>query len=99
MTGELSFADRFGKDPTLLTRSPGRVNLIGEHTDYNLGYVLPFAIDRYTKLAAAPRNDRNLRVYNEASNECVELKLDDYMGLLGEPTHWANYVRGAAWWL
>jgi galactokinase len=83
----------------VLTRSPGRVNLIGDHTSYNLGYVLPTAIDRYTKLAAAPRSDRTLRVYSEAYQEQAEIDLDGHIGLLGEETHWANYVRGAVWWL
>lgn len=96
---ELSFADRFGRDPAVLTRSPGRVNLIGDHTDYNQGYVLPTAIDRHTKLAAAPRTDRTLRVFCEAYQEEALIDLDGHIGLLGESTHWSNYVRGAVWWL
>ncbi len=99
MAGQLSFAERFGREPAMLTRSPGRVNLIGEHTDYNLGYVLPATIDRYTKLAAAPREDRTLRVYSETVGQEVEIDLDGHIGLLGEQSDWANYVRGAAWWL
>ena len=99
MARELSFADRFGRDPAVLTRSPGRVNLIGDHTDYNQGYVLPTAIDRHTKFAAAPRADRTLRVYCEAYQEEAEIDLDGHIGLLGDNTHWSNYVRGAVWWL
>jgi galactokinase len=99
MARELSFADKYNRDPAVLVRSPGRVNLIGEHTDYNLGYVLPVAIDRYTKLAAAPRRDRTLRVYSDTVGEEVEIGLDGHLGLVGESSHWANYVRGAAKWL
>lgn len=99
MAKELSFAERFSREPTLLVRSPGRVNLIGEHTDYNLGYVLPAAIDRYTKLAAAPRSDDKLNVYSETMGEGVEVDLNGTLGLLGETSHWANYVRGVAWWM
>jgi galactokinase len=99
MTKELSFAERFGREPAVLVRSPGRVNLIGEHTDYNLGYVLPAAIDRYTKLAAAPRSDKKLCVYSETMGESMEIDLDSHLGLIGEAADWGNYVRGAAWWL
>src|SRR5213596_131105 len=99
MKQELSFSQRFGRQPTLMVRSPGRVNLIGEHTDYNLGYVLPAAIDRYTKLAAAPRSDNKLNVYSERMGESVEIDLEAPLALLGEASHWANFVRGAAWWL
>jgi len=99
MAKELSFAERFGREPAVLVRSPGRVNLIGEHTDYNLGYVLPTAIDRYTKLAAAPRSDRKLNVYSETMGASVEVDLDGHLALLGDAADWGNYVRGAAWWM
>src|SRR5207253_3016519 len=99
MAKELSFAERFSREPTLLVRSPGRVNLIGEHTDYNLGYVLPVAIDRYTKFAAAPRTDNRLNVYSETMGEGVEIDLDGTLAQLGESSHWANYIRGVAWWM
>lgn len=99
MARELSFADRFGREPAVLTRSPGRINLIGDHTDYNQGYVLPTVIDRHTKLAAAPRTDRTLRVYCEAFHEETEIDLDGHLGLLGENNHWSNYVRGSVWWM
>ena len=50
-----AFAARFGRPTPFLAAAPGRVNLIGEHTDYNDGFVLPMAIERYTVIAAAPR--------------------------------------------
>ena len=56
-----SFSARFASKPRIF-RAPGRVNLIGEHTDYNDGFVLPAAIDLYTWTAASPRPDRRLRV-------------------------------------
>lgn len=99
MAKELSFAELYGREPSLIVRSPGRVNLIGEHTDYNLGYVLPIAIDRYTKFAAAPRSDNRLKVYSETMDESLEIDLEGTLGLLGESSHWANYVRGTAWWM
>ncbi len=99
MVKELSFSERFGREPSILVRSPGRVNLIGEHTDYNLGYVLPFALDRYTKLAAAPRPDRKLNIYSETMSQAIEISLDSHLGLVGEAAHWANYARGVAWWM
>lgn len=99
MARELSFAERFGREPSVLVRSPGRVNLIGEHTDYNLGYVLPIAMDRYTKLAAAPRDDRKLNIYSETMAEGIEIDLENPVGLMGETQDWGNYARGAAWWL
>ena len=75
MTKDLSFSQRFGSEPSVIVRSPGRANLIGEHTDYNQGYVLPFAVDRYTKLAASPRSDRKLNVYSEKMEQGVTLRV------------------------
>lgn len=75
-------------------RAPGRVNLIGEHTDYNDGCVMPAAIEFYTWVAVARRNDRRLKVYSEHFAETVELPLD---ALTGPPRkHWSDYVRGVA---
>ena len=51
------FGEKFGSEPTLVVRAPGRVNLIGEHTDYNEGYVLPVAIDREMMIAARKTED------------------------------------------
>ena len=59
-----------------VVRAPGRVNLIGEHTDYNLGLVLPVAIDLEIRLARRPRTDRRVRLALAATGEIAELDLD-----------------------
>ncbi|MGA8538053.1 MAG: galactokinase family protein, partial [Terriglobales bacterium] len=75
-------------------RAPGRVNLIGEHTDYNDGFVMPMAIAFYTWIAAAPREDRIVVVYSEHFDEKISLSLD---ALSGPPRkHWSDFVRGVA---
>ena len=93
-----AFAERFGRPPEWLAAAPGRVNLIGEHTDYNGGFVLPMAIDRYAIVAAAIA-DRGrvgsvprIRVHSAALETAVDVPLGGALGP-GEPT-WANYVRG-----
>ena len=75
-------------------RAPGRVNLIGEHTDYNDGFVMPAAIEFYTWVAVSPRADSVLRVESSQFSETAEWPLD---GLSGPPRkHWSDYVRGVA---
>jgi galactokinase len=89
-----AFAEKYGRAPRLF-RAPGRVNLIGEHTDYNEGFVLPMAIDRETIVAAAPREDRQVRAFSLNLNEGVEFDLDNpgarKRGL------WLDYLEGVAW--
>lgn len=87
------FAGSFGGSPRIF-RAPGRVNLIGEHVDYNEGWVLPLAIDRSCHVAARRREDRVLRIHSEQTQETTECGLDE-----ARPSghHWSNYVRGAAW--
>ena len=87
------FQERFGASPRVF-RAPGRVNLIGEHTDYNEGFVMPAAIDFYTWVAGAPRAGDTLRVYSEHFGETIELTLDSLMG--APRKHWSDYVRGVA---
>ena len=74
------FAERFGGEPAGVWAAPGRVNVIGEHTDYNDGFVLPMAIDRACYAAAAPREDRVLRVYAAQLGQTVEISLDALVG-------------------
>jgi galactokinase len=83
---------RFGRDATLAALAPGRVNLIGEHTDYNEGLVLPCAIERATAVVAAPRADARVRVYSQEQRAEASFAL----GRLERAGDWADYVRGAA---
>jgi galactokinase len=71
------------------------VNLIGEHTDYNDGFVLPAAIEFYCWAAVAPRRDRKLVIHSENFNETVEEAIDS-LSLMAKK-HWANYPLGVAW--
>jgi galactokinase len=87
------FAELYGTRPTLY-RAPGRVNLIGEHTDYNDGFVMPAALDLYTYVAVGPRADRRLRIYSENLDESYDLDLDSIHP--GKSGHWSDYVRGVA---
>jgi galactokinase len=90
---KIQFSDLFGKTPRLY-RAPGRVNLIGEHTDYNDGFVMPAAIDLYCGVAMAPRDDRRIVVRSANLNETVEFLLDDNTHAT---RHWSDYVRAVAW--
>ncbi len=91
------FARRFGQTPEIVVRAPGRVNLIGEHTDYNDGFVLPAAIDRNVLLAAARRNDDRVHLL------AVDLNSEDEFLLSAaeriEERLWSNYHRGVAFML
>jgi galactokinase len=75
-------------------RAPGRVNLIGEHTDYNDGFVMPVAIDRYTTVSLTPRSDRRLVVRSAAYETVATIDLDRPDN--GLPGTWSDYVRGVA---
>jgi galactokinase len=89
----VEFAHRFGRTPTV-SRAPGRVNLIGEHTDYNDGFVMPAALDFATLTAASQRPDRRLRVYSMIMDETREFDLDSPPPA---PTgDWSDYILGVA---
>jgi len=87
------FEKTYGTVPKIF-RAPGRVNLIGEHTDYNDGFVMPAAIEFYTWVAVSRRDDSVLHVESTQFDEAAEWRLD---GLSGPPRkHWSDYVRGVA---
>jgi galactokinase len=87
------FSRLFPGNPRIF-RAPGRVNLIGEHTDYNDGYVMPAAIDRATWLAAGLRTDRRIFVHSHNFGASVEIDLDHIPA--GQTGQWSDYVRGVA---
>ncbi|PYQ95564.1 MAG: galactokinase [Acidobacteria bacterium] len=91
------FEAHFGRTPRLY-RAPGRVNLIGEHTDYNDGFVMPIALDRSTWVAAAPGNDRAIVVRSREYAQTVTLTIGDQPESREGNTsgHWSDYVRGVA---
>lgn len=89
-----AFESVFGYPAARVIQAPGRVNLIGEHTDYNDGFVLPCAINYQTVVAASPRKDNRVRVVAaDYDNAVDEFSLDDDIVFLPE-TMWANYIRG-----
>ncbi|WHP30033.1 galactokinase [Trabulsiella odontotermitis] len=88
------FAEKFGYSATHVIQAPGRVNLIGEHTDYNDGFVLPCAIDYQTVISCAARNDRTVRVIAaDYDNQIDEFSLDAPI-VAHDSQQWSNYVRG-----
>src|SRR5688500_14398012 len=77
----------------LIVRSPGRVNIIGEHTDYNEGFVLPAAIDKAAYVAVSKRNDNNIHLYSEEFKESFETSTNN---LHPSDKGWPNYILGVA---
>ena len=94
-TVKQGFQDEFGEAPTHIVRAPGRVNLIGEHTDYNDGFVFPMAIDRATFIALRPREDNKVVAISLDMGDRRDFALDD----LRRPkkTQWIDYLVGVAW--
>ena len=87
------FVDRFGNAPRIF-RAPGRVNIIGEHTDYNDGFVLPMPIDRDTIVAGSARADRLVVAYSLDAHEELEFNLEEPYE--SKPGSWLNHVEGMA---
>lgn len=85
------FQQRFGAAPALVIRAPGRINLIGEHTDYNEGFVLPAAIDRAIWLAVSPRTDATIALYAEDYQEEHQASVDN---LQKSGKNWPDYLLG-----
>ncbi|MEJ5240067.1 MAG: galactokinase [Anaerolineales bacterium] len=88
-----SFRSFFHASPTLLVRAPGRVNLIGEHTDYNEGFVLPMALELSTWIALRPRPDDKVLLHSLDFHETLEFSLS----ALKKESGWGEYVKGVAW--
>ena len=85
------FTEQFNEEPTVEVKSPGRINVIGEHTDYNEGFVLPAAIDKYGHVAISKRNDDIISLYAIEFKERFETKIADIKPIEGK---WTNYVLG-----
>lgn len=85
--------ERFGRAPMWVATAPGRVNLIGEHIDYNEGFVLPMAITRRTAIAAAPNNTDRISLYSAAAGESTDIHLAAALSP-GPRGHWANFPKG-----
>ncbi len=92
-----AFEARFGSAPQVWVRAPGRVDLMGSHTDYNEGFVLTLSIDRDTWIAARPRADRRVAIASLDVRGGSEFALDDIVH--DAETPWTNYVRGVAHFL
>src|SRR6516225_3817954 len=89
------FVEIYQRPPRWLAAAPGRVNVIGEHTDYNDGFVLPMAIDRYTVVAAAPSSNggTTIRLRSTIGQDAVKLDLSQPVKP-GPKGSWANYPAG-----
>src|SRR3954470_22245061 len=86
------FSKQFDGRP-LIVRSPGRVNIIGEHTDYNNGFVLPAAIDKIICVAVVPRTDEIVRLYSGEFDASFETTIGS---MKPAPEVWPNYILGVA---
>lgn len=93
---ENRFAELYGQMPDFVVRAPGRVNLIGEHTDYNDGFVFPAAIDRDMVIAGTVRNDQQVRVYALNFNQSSTFSLREIVHAEENREKWSNYPRAMA---
>lgn len=87
-----SFAALFGNAPAVTTRAPGRVNLIGEHTDYSEGFVLPTAIPRFTTVELSPRKDNLVRAVSENAGTATPVQFE--LGQEAKDDSWVDYLKG-----
>jgi len=85
-----NFANMFGSQPFITGFTPGRVNLIGEHTDYNGGMVLPTALTLGLTLSMTPRGDNKIRIWSDKFDGIAERKLTD-----NATEHWSDYITGS----
>src|SRR5271166_1711713 len=94
---EETFQRIFGSAPEIVVRAPGRVNLIGEHTDYNDGFVFPAAIDRDVLIAATPRADAQVRAFALNFNQSSTFPITDIHATTEGRERWSNYLRAMGW--
>jgi galactokinase len=87
-----SHLEEYGQGPNIIAQAPGRVNLIGEHTDYNEGFVLPMAIDYYVRVAVSRRKDQHLRFFSMDFNDRKRTSLSNLR--FKKEDRWANYPKG-----
>lgn len=87
------FYSKYGEKPNMIVKSPGRVNIIGEHTDYNNGFVLPMAIDRHIKIAFKPRNDDKIKLQSIGFDIEIDCSIHD-VNFRGD---WQDYVISICW--
>ncbi len=91
------FEDLYGSRPQFAVRAPGRVNLIGEHTDYNDGFVFPAAIDHDVLIAFSKRDDSQIRAFALNFNQSSTFALNDIEQAAPGRERWSNYLRAMAW--
>ncbi len=87
------FHEKYGESPSVLVAAPGRVNLIGEHTDYNGGYVFPMAIERYTVIAAKPTSADVATIYSHNTGETAPFAISGEIKP-ADKVRWTSYVQG-----
>lgn len=93
-----AFNELFGTAPTMVASSPGRVNVIGEHTDYNDGFVMPIAVGMRLWIAFRKRDDELVRIHSVEMDGHDEFTLSDAERMMrSEEAQWSNYIRGVAW--
>ena len=90
------FKEQFGSSPQIIVRAPGRVNLIGEHTDYNDGFVFPAAIEQEMLIAISVRSDRQVRAWAGNLNSSSTFSLDQILHAACPNESWSNYLRAMA---
>src|SRR5687767_11987234 len=86
------YSEVYGNEPQLISSSPGRINLIGEHTDYNEGFVLPASIDKNVFAALGKRPDDKVCMYSVDFNETYETEINNLFP--SETVGWSNYITG-----
>ena len=92
-----AFTEQFAQAPEWVVRAPGRVNIIGEHTDYNDGFVLPMAIDRAVYIAFRPTETQTVNVHSLDFGETRTFDLAETAALKPAADGWLEYLKGTAW--